>query len=355
MERALSLALMGWGRVAPNPLVGAVLLRDGEVIGEGYHAEFGRPHAEAAALAACGDARGATLVTNLEPCAHHGKTPPCADALIAAGVGRVVCAVEDPSPAARGGAARLRAAGVEVEVGVCKREAAALNAAFLYAETRPERPFVAVKLATSMDGFIADAGGCSQWISGERAREFVHWLRAGFDALGVGRRTAEVDDPELTVRVPLEPRVPPLRVIFTRRGEVRPGLRLIETATARPTVVVTESGARDRTRDALGPAGVTVVGGDGLAQQLRELRARGVRSLLVEGGAAVVGALLDSELVDRLYLIEAPRWLGDGVRAFGARSPITLDASVAWVVTERRSLGLDTLLVIDRELCSPGS
>src|SRR5574341_146615 len=193
MDRALALALWGWGRVSPNPLVGAVLVRDGQVIAEGYHAEFGGPHAEAAALAACPDPRGATCVVNLEPCAHHGKTPPCADALVAAGVRRVVTALSDPHAEARGGRGVLERAGVEVKTGIRREAAAALNAAFLWGLARPDRPFVALKMATSLDGFIADAQGRSKWISGPEAQDYVHWLRAGFDAIGVGRRTADAD------------------------------------------------------------------------------------------------------------------------------------------------------------------
>src|SRR2546428_14049448 len=184
MERALELARRGWGRVAPNPLVGAVVLRGGKVVGEGYHAEFGGPHAEVVALeAAGGGARGATLVVNLEPCAHHGKTPPCTEAIVAAGVARVVAAVSDPDPQARGGAGVLRAKGVIVSIGLLAEAAAALNAPFLFAREQEERPFVALKLATSIDGRIADAAGSSRWVSGEAAREYVHWPRARVGAI----------------------------------------------------------------------------------------------------------------------------------------------------------------------------
>ncbi len=196
MERALDLARGGWGRVAPNPLVGAVVLARDTVVGEGYHAEYGGPHAEVVALKAAGErARGATLVVNLEPCAHHGKTPPCTDAIVAAGVTRIVAAVPDPDPQARGGAAVLRAKGVAVSIGLLAEAAAALNAPFLFAREQAERPFVALKLATSIDGRIADAAGSSQWVSGEAAREHVHWLRAGFDAIAVGGTTALHDNP----------------------------------------------------------------------------------------------------------------------------------------------------------------
>src|SRR6267154_922827 len=224
MERALDLARRGWGRVAPNPLVGAIVLAGDSVVAEGYHAEYGGPHAEVVALEAAGErARGATLVVNLEPCAHHGKTPPCTDAILAAGVARVVAALPDPDLQARGGGAVLRAKGVAVSIGLLAEAAAALNAPFLFAREQAERPFVALKLATSIDGRIADAAGSSQWVSGEAAREHVHWLRAGFDAIAVGGTTALHDDPLLTVRGAVTPRRPPVRVVFDPRARYRPG------------------------------------------------------------------------------------------------------------------------------------
>jgi diaminohydroxyphosphoribosylaminopyrimidine deaminase/5-amino-6-(5-phosphoribosylamino)uracil reductase len=177
MARALALARRGWGRVAPNPLVGAVLLRDGEVIGEGYHAEYGESHAEVAALGDCPDPTGATMVVSLEPCNHAGKTPPCTDAILRAGVSRVVLPLRDPTPQAGGGADELREAGVEVDEGLMREEAAALNAPFLWAQQRPDRPFIALKVASSLDGLLADESGRSKWISGAEAREYATALR----------------------------------------------------------------------------------------------------------------------------------------------------------------------------------
>ena len=309
MGRALELALRGWGRVAPNPLVGAVLLRDGQVIGEGWHAEFGGPHAEAAALAAASDAREATCVVALEPCAHQGKTGPCADALVAAGVRRVVIAVRDPDPRSHGGVERMRAAGIDVELGTCAPEAAALNAPFLWSVMRPDRPFVAVKLAHSLDGFIADVEGRSQWISGSVARDWVHWLRAGFDGLVVGRRTAVRDDPQLTVRGDVEPRVPPARVVFAGRGEVRGTLRCLASDVPGRVIVVTDPDVAALRRAAL-PEHVTLIPVEETAHALTVLRREGLRSLLVEGGGRLVGALLDGGLVDRVYDVTEPVWLG---------------------------------------------
>ncbi len=355
MVRALELALEGWGRVSPNPLVGAVLLKDGRVVAEAAHAEFGAPHAEVVALSACDDTRGATCVVNLEPCAHSGKTPPCADALIEAGVSRVVYAVDDSSAEAGGGAEKLKAAGIEVEAGLMREEASALNAQFLWARRRTARPFIALKVATSLDGLLADESGQSQWISGDEARDHVQWLRAGFDSIAVGRRTVAVDDPQLTVRGELTPRVPPVRVILSKSGMVHRDLAVVRSAKEVRTIVVTGSHTVERTEKDLAGSGVEVVAADGLLAVLGKLRELGLVSVLVEGGGSLAGALLEAHLVDRIYWIQAPLWLGVGVPAFGDRAGLPLEDSKRWIVTERRPLGPDTLLVVDRELCSPES
>jgi diaminohydroxyphosphoribosylaminopyrimidine deaminase/5-amino-6-(5-phosphoribosylamino)uracil reductase len=350
MTRALELAWHGWGRVQPNPLVGAVVLADGEVVGEGWHAEFGERHAEPVALAAAGDrARGATLVATLEPCAHHGKQPPCTDALIAAGVRRVVAALADPNPVAAGGAARLRAAGIEVELGLLSAEAAAQNAGFLHRLRDPSRPYVALKLATTIDARIADANGHSRWLSAEPAREFVQWLRAGFDAIGVGGVTARADDPSLTVRGALHPRVTPRRVVFAADGDVPPSLRLVRSARETPTTAVVSPAAPAARVAPLESAGVAVVRATTLGEALSALRADGITSLLVEGGGRLAGALLSAGVVDRYYWIQTPLWLGSGAVPAVAGLPTTpLEQARRWRVTERRALGDDTLLVLDR-------
>ncbi|HEX5631668.1 MAG TPA: bifunctional diaminohydroxyphosphoribosylaminopyrimidine deaminase/5-amino-6-(5-phosphoribosylamino)uracil reductase RibD [Gemmatimonadales bacterium] len=349
MARALALAWRGWGRVAPNPLVGAVVLRDGEVVGEGWHAEFGDRHAEPIALAeAAGRARGATLVVTLEPCAHQGKQPPCADAVLAAGVRRVVAALADPNPRAQGGAARLRAAGVEVELGLMAAEAGRQNAAFVHAHRDARRPFVALKLATSLDGRIADAHGRSRWVSGPEARAWVQWLRAGFDAIAVGAATACADDPSLTVRGEVTPRRAPLRVVVSRRGELPASLGLVRTAREAPTVVLATE-APSPAASGLAHHGVELLPAAGLAAGVEALRARGVESVLVEGGGRLAGALLEAGLVDRLYWIQAPLWLGErGVPAVAGHAGTPLAEATRWQVVERRALGEDTLLVVDR-------
>jgi len=197
--------------------------------------------------------------------------------------------------------------------------------------------------------------GPSVGISGDEAREYVHWLRAGFDAIGVGRRTADADDPQLTARGAVTPRVPPRRIIFARSGRVPEDLQLVRTAREVPTIVVTSPHLRDQTAGRLSGAGVQVVGAEGVTAALHALRALGVSSILVEGGSTFAAELLAQDLVDRLYQIQAPLWLGTGMPAFGPRDPVLLEPARQWVVTERRALGRDSLLVVDRELCLPAS
>lgn len=357
MRRALELALRGWGRVAPNPLVGAVVLQGGAVVGEGYHAEFGGPHAEVVALAAAGAAaRGATLVVSLEPCRHQGKTPPCTEAIVQAGVARVVAAIRDPDPDAGGGAEVLRQRGVDVGLGLMQAEAAAVNAPFLFSRRQADRPFVALKLATSIDGRIADAAGQSQWVSAEAAREYVHWLRAGFDAIAVGGTTALTDNPLLTVRGAVTPRRPPVRVVFDRRAMLNPGVTLVRTARDVPTWVVASLEAPAASVTALEQNGVRVFRPDSLAAGLRMLREQGIQSVLCEGGGALGAKLLTDGLVDRLYWVQSPVWLGeDAVPAFPGVPNVPLARAQRWVPVERRTLGPDTLLVLDKEPCLPGS
>ena len=357
MERALDLARRGWGRVAPNPLVGAVVLQGGKVVGEGYHAEYGGPHAEVVALEAAGDrARGGTLVVNLEPCAHYGKTPPCTDAIVAAGIARVVAAIRDPDLEARGGAGVLRAHSVVVALGLLAEEAAALNAPFLFAREQGERPFVALKLATSIDGRIADAAGSSRWVSGDAARDYVHWLRAGFDAIAVGGTTALRDNPQLTVRGSVTPRRPPVRVVFDRRAMLNETADLVKTAREVPTWVMASPQAPAASVASLERSGVRVFRPESLAGGLRLLRDAGVESLLCEGGGALGAKLWADGLVDRLYWVQAPVRLGEGaVPAFPGVPAAPLAAAPRWVPVERRALGSDTFLVLDRRLCLPES
>lgn len=347
MARALDLAWRGWGRVAPNPLVGAVVLSNGVVAGEGWHAEYGDRHAEAAALAAAGDAaRGATLVVTLEPCHHQGKQPPCTTQVRSAGIARVVAALPDPNAVATGGASWLRQGGIAVEFGLMADEARAQNATFLHAIHDPVRPYVALKLATSLDGRIADASHRSQWVSGAEAREWVQWLRAGFGAIGVGAGTARADDPSLTVRGVVTPRTTPVRVVFSRSGRLPPSLQLVQAARQVPTWLVT---GPDAVPDpGLGVAGVQLLPAADLRAALALLRQRGIESLLVEGGGNLAAALLQEGLVDRYYWIQSPLWLGEGTRSVEGLPGTPLAGARRWRVVQRRALGEDTLLVVDR-------
>jgi riboflavin-specific deaminase-like protein len=231
-------------------------------------------------------------------------------------------------------------------------EAAALNAPFLWSVKRPDRPFVAVKVATSLDGFLADASGRAKWVSGVESRDFVHWLRAGYDGIAVGRKTAETDDPQLTVRGAVPPRIPPTRIVFTRGG-IKKDLHIVRTAREVPTVVFTDPASRVQTEKTLHGSGAEILPAVGRKDALLALRQKGIRSLLVEGGGNLITALMQDDLIDRIYWIQAPIFLGSGTRAFGDRSPTLLADARHWVVTDRQAMGKDTLLVIDRELCLP--
>jgi diaminohydroxyphosphoribosylaminopyrimidine deaminase/5-amino-6-(5-phosphoribosylamino)uracil reductase len=327
-------------------MVGAVVVRDGAVVGEGWHARYGERHAEVAALAAAGDAaRGATVYVTLEPCNHWGKTPPCSDALVAAGVRRVVAAVADPSPTAAGGFSRLQDAGIPTSVGVLADEARELNAPFFHAQ-RSDRPWVTLKLATSIDGAIADHTRGPGWLTGAAARREVHRLRAGSDAVAVGIGTAVADDPGLTVRDAPEPRTPPFRVVFDRRARLPLDGRLARTATEVPVIAIVEDPPADRVA-ALERVGVTIVPAAGLGDGLRRLRADfGVRSLLVEGGAGLASALWGADLVDRLITFRAPVVLGRGaVPAFAEAPPVRAGEARRLPVLAERAFGDDVMTI----------
>jgi len=320
LRRTLELAERGRRTAAPNPVVGCLLVRDGEVLAEGWHERPGGEHAEAMALRLAGDARGATAYVGLEPCSHHGRTPPCADALVAAGVARVVIAALDPSPKVDGkGLQRLRAAGVEVEMAAGEVEAAARrqNAEFRTFHLLG-RPHVTYKAAASLDGRTATAAGESQWISSPESRRLVHEWRACAGAVAVGSGTAVRDRPQLTARdVDPPAQRQPLRVVFDRGGR-------IDRATWDGVV-------------ARGDAG----------EELAALAARGVTSVLVEGGATFAAGLLAAGLIDRVALFVAPLVLGEGPGVFAGWAAGSLADAPAAVHLEARPVGPDILLVAE--------
>ncbi|WP_411279895.1 bifunctional diaminohydroxyphosphoribosylaminopyrimidine deaminase/5-amino-6-(5-phosphoribosylamino)uracil reductase RibD [Gemmatimonas sp.] len=346
MRRALELAERGAGRVSPNPKVGAVLVRDGVVVGEGWHAEYGQAHAEVAALRQAGpQASGATAYVSLEPCNHTGMTGPCSDALIAAGVSRVVYAAHDPNPKAAGGAARLASAGIDVRGGMLEREALDRNAPFFFAACGADRPFVTLKLALSIDGAIVDASRQPGWLTGEEARVAVHELRAECDAIAVGIGTALADDPALTVRHAATPRLPPLRVVFDRAARLPLDSQLVRSARELPLLDFT-NGSRPHAEAALHAAGVAVNAVGSAAEALRQLGTRGVRHLLVEGGATLASSLLEAGLVDRLVIFQAPVILGAGaLSAFAAFPSQRAGLAPRFRVVERKALGADLMTV----------
>jgi len=327
MRAALTLPRRGLGNTWPNPAVGCVIVKEGRVAGRGWTQAGGRPHAETEALARAGQAaKGATAYVTLEPCSHRGKTPPCADALIAAGIVRVVAAIEDPDPRVSGsGLARLRDAGLAVDTGLCAAEAEELNAGFFSRVTRG-RPLVTLKLATSLDGRIATASGASRWITGPAARERAHLLRATHDAVLVGTGTALADDPELTCRLPGLAERSPVRIVVDRNLRLPASLRLFAGAHQAPSWVVTLAASDPRRQAALQQRGVTIVavepdaaGRIDLAAMLRCFGAMGLTRLLVEGGGGIAASLLEARLVDRLVWMRAPMAIGgDGIAAVAA-------------------------------------
>jgi len=358
MRRALQIAELGWGHTAPNPMVGAVVVAGDEIVGEGYHARYGDAHAEVVALRAANDrARNATVYVTLEPCAHFGKTPPCVDALIAAGVARVVIAARDPSRIARGGAERLRDAGIQVDEGVERDAALELNGPFFNAHAS-DRPWVTLKLAVSADGAIADPTGIHRWITGPESRAEVHRMRANNDAILIGIGTALADDPELTVRDAMRPRVPPARVVLDRRLRLPTTARLVRSARTSPTIVFADSAHADSAAaDALRDESVVVESLDGgLDGVFRTLRARDIRSVLVESGPRLTAALLDESLVDRLVIFQSSLVLGDRApRAFELAPPGFESSLTGRRIVEQRWFGPDlmTAYALRDVPCSP--
>jgi diaminohydroxyphosphoribosylaminopyrimidine deaminase/5-amino-6-(5-phosphoribosylamino)uracil reductase len=350
MGAALSLAARNLGQVWPNPAVGCVIVdAAGHVVGRGSTRPGGRPHAETEALAMSGErARGGTAYVSLEPCAHHGKTPPCADALAAAGIARCVAAMEDPDPRVSGrGAAALKKSGIAVETGLLADQAEALNIGFL-TRVRTGRPFAALKLATSLDGRIATRAGESRWITGEEARAFGHMLRATHDAIAVGSGTVLADDPELTCRLKGLEHRSPIRLLFDRRGRTPASARVLSAVP--PTWVIGGASSEISRKVA---QHVEISGnqdaGAWLSAALGELGKAGLTRILVEGGATLATAFLKAGLVDRLYWFRAPLVIGgDGVPGIAPLALDRLAESVGLRCVGRRTLGNDVLELYER-------
>ena len=317
MWMALDLARQGRGRTSPNPMVGAVVVKEGQVVGSGFHEKAGRPHAEAAALKQAGaKAKGATLYVNLEPCNHHGRTGPCTEAIIKAGIKRVVAAMKDPNPGVTGsGFKRLIKAGLEVKEGVLEEEALILNEAFVKYVTTG-LPFVSVKTATSLDGKTATKTGDSKWITGEKSRQYVHRLRDRSDVIMVGIETVLKDNPKLTTRLEAGAGKDPLRVIVDSSGRFPLEAQMLKMSSDAKTVVAVTSEAPEEKCHALKARGAQVMvlpakkGRVDLKALLKELAASGLSSVFVEGGGTLNYSLLEEGLIDKFYLFFAPLIVG---------------------------------------------
>ncbi|MDR7027090.1 bifunctional diaminohydroxyphosphoribosylaminopyrimidine deaminase/5-amino-6-(5-phosphoribosylamino)uracil reductase RibD [Rhizobium rosettiformans] len=345
MREAIKLSETHVGRTGPNPSVGCVIVKDGEIVGRGVTALGGRPHAEPQAIAEAGEkARGATAYVTLEPCSHHGKTPPCANAIVAAGIARVVVAVADPDPRVSGRGLKILAdADIEVTIGILQKEARRAMAGYLTRQTKG-RPQVTLKLAVSADGMLGRLGEGQVAITGPEARADVHRLRAESDAILVGIGTALADDPELTVRLPGLEDASPIRIVLDRRAELPPTSKLAATAKSVPVIAAVAAGSSGH-RSALQELGVEVVDAGGIEDLLALLAQRGVSSLMVEGGARVASDLLARGLVDRIHLYDSSVTIGPG----GISSPITADHLPAgFVRVDERKVGADRLQIFER-------
>ena len=350
MRGALSLARQRLGQTWPNPAVGCVLVRDGRVLGRGATAPGGRPHAETIALSGTADARGATAYVTLEPCAHHGQTPPCAHALIEAGISRVVCPISDPDPRVAGrGLAALRAAGVTVETGLLADEARAVNAGFLSRIERG-RPWVTLKLATTLDGRIATRTGESRWITGPAARRRVHLMRAQADAILIGAGTARTDDPMLDVRgIGLDDRAP-VRIVADGAVSLPLTGRLATTANTQALWVLHRAEADPRRVEALNGIGAEAIevpsmhGALRMDAALSALAERGITRLMVEGGGRLAASLLSAGLVDELALFSAGKVFGnDGTPAVQGFGLASLAEAPGFALAYVEAVGGDTL------------
>ncbi len=329
MRAALSLAERNLGQTWPNPSVGAVVVRDGTIIAEGWTACGGRPHAETQVLKNT-DAQGAALYVTLEPCAHHGKTPPCTDAIIHSGIARCIIACRDPHPQVNGkGIAQLKKAGIEVIEGICEKEAREINRGF-FSVIEKKRPYVALKIATSADGKITTGDPNSRWITGKKGRDYGQFLRSQHDAIATGIGTVLADNPLLTCRLPGLEDKSPVRVVFDRHGRMPKDSQLMKTAHTVPVWIMSQPS---------------------IPEALTLLTEKGITRLMVEAGQALSTAFLQSGLVDRIYWFRAPMTIGDkGLDVFA--EGFTLDPA-QWTPQEEITLGKDRLEILERNGSPP--
>lgn len=353
MRLALSLARRQLGQTWPNPAVGAVIVQDGQIVAQGFTERGGRPHAETQALVKAGKrAQGATMYVSLEPCSHQGKTPPCAHAIITAGITTVVVGCRDTNPLISGrGIALLEAAGLQVIEGICAMEARAVNAGFFSVMER-KTPWLSVKLATSLDGKIASSGGQSHWITSEAARQYGQLLRSRYDAVVTGSGTLVADDPQLTCRTPGLEQYSPVRVVFDRKNRLLPTHNLAKTASNTPVWVLSTGNHPEKAAlEGMGVQFFALSEGDD-AQQLKEgmaiLATQGITRVLAEGGAQLSTGFLQSGLCRRMYWFRAPVLLGnDGLAGVGGGFPATLSDATRWALVEQHALGPDQLDVFE--------
>lgn len=353
MQRALDLAAKGAGFVSPNPMVGAVVVKDGQVIGEGYHQAAGGPHAEVHALNAAGSsARGATLYVTLEPCNHFGRTPPCTEKIITAGIRRIVVAMADPNPKVKGGGNDyLKAQGIEVACGVCQEDARKLNESFIKSITTG-LPFVILKMAATLDGRIATRTGDARWVTGEAARARVHAMRHAMDAIMVGIGTVAADDPSLTTRLKSGRGVDPVRVILDTHLKLNPAARLLASGSNAATYVVCAPDAGSQKKQRLMEKGAEILeiplrdGYIDLSHLMMRLGRMGITSILVEGGGQVAAGALNSGIVDKVALFYAPKLLvsDQGVPMCRGEGPVKMKDALALKNVDVSRVGEDILV-----------
>ncbi|MFQ6002741.1 MAG: bifunctional diaminohydroxyphosphoribosylaminopyrimidine deaminase/5-amino-6-(5-phosphoribosylamino)uracil reductase RibD [Candidatus Zixiibacteriota bacterium] len=347
MKLTFKLAKKGMGRTSPNPLVGAVVVKNDQIIGKGYHKRFGEPHAEANALKACKDkARNATLYVNLEPCCHHGKTPPCTDMIIRSGMKKVVCATLDPNPQMNGeGIEALRKGGVEVDLGILEKEAKKLNEIYLkFITTR--LPFVMLKIAQTLDGKIATKLGHSKWITQSDSRRFVHWLRSWVDAVLVGANTVKRDDPELTIHNVRGEN--PIRLILDSAGKISNNSKVIrENKNGKTIIATTDQKTKEKFEEEveIWKLKKSEDGKVDLVQLLKRAGENQITSLLVEGGRGVFTSFLKEKLVDKIYYFLSPKILGKGLDSFGDLGIKEISGSIMLRDCEIRRFENDLLVI----------